>query len=259
MEKIFTLRVDLESFKGIKEGVPKLLDLLKKYNLKASFYLTMGGESNIFGILKYGRKLKSSGERKIRIWSLKEKLRMVLFPRDFVKENKKILKRILKEGHELGLHGWKHREWTRGLEKINIEKSINKSIKKYVKIFRKNPISFLSPGSNVNNKVLEILEKNKIKFISDFPGEKPKFYGKIKNIPITIQGKNKTPIIEYLFSEGKNDEEILDIIKKEIEKKELASFYIHGMFEARFKIKLLEEIFKFIKRNKIRNKRIIDY
>ena len=67
------------------------------------------------------------------------------------------------------------------------------------------------------------------------------------------------PIIEYLVSLGKSDEEILEIIKKEIEEKELASFYIHGMFEARFKIKLLEEIFKFIKRNKIRNKRVIDY
>ena len=47
--------------------------------------------------------------------------------------------------------------------------------------------------------------------------------------------------------------------QQEIKKKNLASFYIHGMFEARFKTKLLEEIFKFIKRNKIRNKRIIDY
>ena len=51
----------------------------------------------------------------------------------------------------------------------------------------------------------------------------------------------------------------LEIMKKEIMKKELASFYIHGMFEARFKMKLLEEIFKFIKKNKIKNKRIIDY
>ena len=259
MEKTFTLRVDLESFKGIREGAPKLLDLLKKYNLKASFYLTIGGESNIFEILRYRGKLKSSGERKIKVWKLKDKLRMALFPNDFVKENIKILKRILDEGHELGLHGWKHREWTRGLEKINVEEKINKSIKKYEKLFDKNPVSFASPGFNVNDKVLKVLEKNNIKFISDFPGNKPKKYGKIKNIPITILGENKMPIIEYLVSIGKNDKEILEIIKNEIEKKELASFYIHGMFEARFKIKLLEEIFKFIKKSKIKSKRIIDY
>ena len=88
--KTFTLRVDLESDKGIKKGVSKLLDLLKKYNIKASFYLTMGGESNISEILKYRSNLKTSGERKVKVWSLKEKIRMVFFPRDFVKGNKKI-------------------------------------------------------------------------------------------------------------------------------------------------------------------------
>ncbi len=176
----------------------------------------MGGESNILDLLRYRGRLKGAGERKIKVWSLKNKLRMALLPRDFVKSNKKILKRILEEGHELGLHGWKHREWTRGLENINIEEKVRKAKIKYIKIFGKNPTSFASPGFNTNDKVLEILEKYEIKFISDFQGEKPKKYGKIKNIPITILGENKMPIIEYLISESKKDEEILDYLRKEI-------------------------------------------
>lgn len=257
--KSFTLRIDLESDKGIKEGVPKLLNLLKKYNIKASFYLSMGGESNLSEILKHRSNLKTSGERKIKLWSLKEKARMAFIPRDFVNKNKKILKRILDEEHELGLHGWKHREWTRSLEKIDLENTIKKSMNKYIRLFGEKPLSFASPGFNVNDKVLKILEKNNIKFMSDFPGEKAKKYGKIKNIPMTILGKDKMPIIEYLVSRGKSDEEILEIMKKEIEKKEISSFYIHGMFEGRFKIKLLEDIFKFIKRRKIKGRRVIDY
>ena len=80
-KKTFTLRVDLESDKGIQFGVPKLLNLLKKYNLKASFYIPMGGESNIFELLSNRIKIKSAGERNIKIFSLFEKLRMVLFPK----------------------------------------------------------------------------------------------------------------------------------------------------------------------------------
>jgi peptidoglycan/xylan/chitin deacetylase (PgdA/CDA1 family) len=257
--KSFTLRVDLESYKGIKEGIPKLLDLLKKYNIKASFYVSMGGESNISDILKYRNKMKSSSERSVKIWSLKDKLRMVFMPRDFVKENLEVLKRIIDEGHELGLHGWKHREWTRGLDKINIEETILKSMKKYVLLFNKQPISWASPGFNVNDSVLKTLEENNIKFISDFFGEQAKVYGKIMNVPITIQGENKMPIIEYLTSKEKQNSEILDIIKKEIKKHEIASMYIHDLFEARFKLDLLEEIFKFINEEKIKSKRIIDY
>lgn len=256
--KTFTLRIDLESDKGIK-AVPKFLDLLKKYDLKASFYLVMGGESNVFEILKYRKKSGGFGERKLKIWSLSEKLRMVFLPRDFVKNNKKILKRILEEGHELGMHGWKHREWTRGLNKINILNRIVRAKRKYIKIFGKNPISFASPGLIANQKVLDVLEKNRILFISDFEGERAKFYGEIKNVPITIAGKNKMPFIEYWVGERKTDKEILEIFKKETKGNNLASIYMHGLFEARFKLRLLEEIFKFVKKNKIKNKRIIDY
>jgi peptidoglycan/xylan/chitin deacetylase (PgdA/CDA1 family) len=258
MIKTFTLRVDLESDKGIK-AVPKLLNLLKKYNIKASFYIPMGGESNILDLLRYRGRLKSAGERKIKVFSLLDKIRMILFPRDFVKSNKKILKRILKEGHELGLHGWKHREWTRGLEKINIRKRIQMAKEKYIKIFGKNPTSFASPGFNINNRVIAILERQGIRYVSDFEGKEPKYYGKIKNIPITILGENKMPIIEYWVGKRKTDKEILEIFKEDIKDKKLISFYIHGLFEARFKLDLLEEVFKFIKNKKLKNKRIIDY
>ncbi len=257
--KIFTLRVDLESDKGIKEGVPALLDLLKKYNLKASFYLVMGGESNIFEILRYNRKLESSAERSIKIWKLREKLRVVLFPKDFVKANKNILQRILDEGHELGIHGWKHRAWARGLEKINIRRTVQKSIERYEKEFGVKPISWASPGFSTNEETLKILEEYDIKYVSDFLGEETRSYGKIKNVPITLCGENKTPIIEYLVSTGKNDGEILAYLKREAANEKIVSLYIHDLYEARFKINLLEEIFQFVKNQKIENKRIIDY
>jgi peptidoglycan/xylan/chitin deacetylase (PgdA/CDA1 family) len=256
--KTFTLRIDLESDKGIK-AVPKLLDLLKKHKIKASFYLVMSGESNFIELLKYRGKMRSAGERKIKIWTLKEKLRMALLPKNFVRSNKKILKRVLDEGHELGIHGWKHRAWTRGFDKINTKKHINKAIKKYKKFFGMTPVSWSSPGFNINERVLKNLEEAGIKFISDFPGEQVKKYGAIKNIPLTIKGKNNMPFVEYWAGKGKTNQEILKIFKKEIKNKKIVSFYIHGLYEVRFKLNLLEEIFKFVKENKIKNKRIMDY
>ena len=58
---------------------------------------------------------------------------------------------------------------------------------------------------------------------------------------------------------GKNDEEISEKIISEIKNNEISSMYIHGMFEARFKLDVLRKIFEFVKKNKIENKRIIDY
>lgn len=259
VKKTFTLRVDVESNKGIKTGIPKLLDLLKKYDLKASFYLTMGGESNLLDLLKYKKNLTSAGERKIKIWSLKEKLRMALLPKDFVKNNKKVLKRIINEGHELGIHGYKHRVWTRGLEKIDFKKHIIKAKKKFFDLFGFYPTSWSSPGWNTNKKVIQELEKQEIKFISDFEGENVSKINGLKNVPITINGKNKMPIIEYLTGKGYSDKEIIDYMKNKISKSVVCSFYIHDMYEPIFKLNVLEEVFKLVKQKKLINKRIIDY
>ena len=100
--KTFALRIDVESQKGIVEGIPRILDLLKEFDFKASFYLTMGGESNLLELIKYRGGLKTAGERGIKIFSLKEKIRMALFPKDFVRNNINILKRIIADlGEEI--------------------------------------------------------------------------------------------------------------------------------------------------------------
>lgn len=256
MKKTFAIRIDLESQKGIKEGLPKLLKLFREENVKASFYLVMGGESNIFEVLKNSGELKTAGERRIKLWSLKEKLRMVLFPIDFTKKNKNLIKKILTEDHELGLHGWKHREWTRNLKKINLTKRLHQMISRYKRFFGVYPKSWTSPGFNINEKVLFELEKRGITHVSDF-GEK-KTFGKIKNIPMNILGENKMPFIEYWVGKGKTDEEIFEIFKKEIENKNFVSFYLHGMFEGRFKIGLLKKMVGELKKQNFESKRIID-
>ncbi len=253
---VFALRIDLESQKGIKKGLPKILNLLAKYNIKASFYLTMGGESNIFELLRYRKKIP--GKREVKVFSKLEILRMLFFPKNFVRENKKILKRILDGGHELGIHGWKHRAWTRALEKIDIKKQIDFSIKKYWIMFEKKPDSFCSPAFRINRRVIDILDKTGFKIISDLGGEKP-FRLKntnIINVPITIKGANNTPIIEYLVTQKYSDEEILDYLKKQIGQKKYSIMYVHGLFECLSKISLLGELFKYIKEKNIETKTI---
>lgn len=253
---VFSLRIDLESDKGIREGVPKILALLKKYNMKASFYITMGGESNIFELFRYQKKLL--GKRKISVFSRWEILRMILLPKDFVTKNKKILQRILAEGHELGIHGWKHREWTRGLEQLNVRKAIRKAIKKYIKLFGKKPQSFCAPAFRMNQEVVKILSSEGIEVISDFEEDSPKKVDRLINVPITLRGEGNTPIIEYYVGEGYSDEEIFERITSEIEGKDYSSMYIHGLFECREKIGLLKELFKWLKKKKIKTKRIIE-
>jgi peptidoglycan/xylan/chitin deacetylase (PgdA/CDA1 family) len=257
--KIFCLRIDLESNKGIKEGLPKILELLKKYKVKASFYLCMGGESNIIELLKYRK--KSLENRKITVFSTLEKLRIVFFSTDFVNENIEQIKRIITEGHELGIHGWKHREWTRGLNQIDIKKRIKISKARYKAIFGKDPISFAAPGFITNENIIKILNNEGFKVISDLPGNKVR---KIKdtgmiNVPITIRANNNVPLIENLVYNGLSDNEIFEVLKREIKKKKLSTLYGHCIFECRNTIDLLDKLFVFLKKEKIKIRRIKDF
>lgn len=256
MKKTFALRIDIESDKGIKKGIPKILDLLKKYNVKASFYLVMGGESNLLDILKYRNKVLK--ERKIKVFSKLEMVRMVLFPRDFVRKNIQILRRILQEGHELGIHGWKHRAWTRGIGKIDIESHLRLAKERYIRAFKKQPISFAAPGFITNDKIISILDKEGFRVISDLPGKKPfKIKNtRITNVPVTITGPENTPIIENLASHGLNDSEILSIITKKIGNNRLSVMYIHDLYECIQKIGLIEKIIQYVKSKDINIKTI---
>ncbi|MBT3866184.1 polysaccharide deacetylase family protein [Candidatus Woesearchaeota archaeon] len=254
----FTLRVDLESQKGISKGLPNLLDLLAKHGIKASFYLTMGGESNIFEILKYRGAVPGAGERSINVFSFMDKLRMAIHPIDFVKKNKSLLKRILKEGHELGIHGWKHRRWTRGLEKIDVDRDVKLAISKYVSLFGKNPDSFCSPAFRTNQRVVDVLDARGIKFVSDFFAKVPAVVGgtKMVNVPVTIKGEMNTPIIEHLVTKGYSDDAIFEYLVENIEKKKFSVMYVHGMYECIEKIDLLDRVFTFVKTSGIEVKTI---
>ncbi len=254
----FVLRVDLESQKGISKGLPLLLDLLMKHDIKASFYLTMGGESNPWDILRYHGNISGVGERGIRVFSLFEKLRMALFPVDFVGKNISVLKRILNEGHELGIHGWKHRRWTRGLDRIDIHSEVGLAIRRYVSLFGVEPRSFTSPAFRINKDVLSVLNDKGIKIISDLPGVSPSRVDgtEIVNVPITVVGRKNTPIVEDLVVRGYSDDKVLDYLKKEIKKKKLFVMYIHCLYECVNKLDLLDKLFEHVKEKKILTKTI---
>ena len=252
------LRVDLESQKGISRGLPRLLDLLAKHNIKASFYLTMGGESNILEILKYRGKVPGAGERSLRVFSFFDKLRMALHPVDFVKINLYVLERIIEEGHELGIHGWKHRRWTRGLERIDVDSEVKLAIEKYIFMFGRQPDSFCSPAFRTNQNVVDVLDARGIKVISDYFAKGPSVLKgtEIVNVPVTIKGKMNTPIIEDMVTKGFTDDEIFDFLVKEIGRKELSVMYVHGMYECIEKIDLLDRLFVHLKKSKIKVKTI---
>ena len=45
LEKTIALRIDVDTSMGLKKGVPRLLDILKKHRIAATFFIVMGPDS----------------------------------------------------------------------------------------------------------------------------------------------------------------------------------------------------------------------
>ena len=112
---ILGLRVDVDTFEGMRDGVPRLLEIFRLHKVHATFYFAMGPDRSglaVFNLLKPGflKKMRSSGAAKI--YSRRTMLSGTLLPsRPIGSAFPDLIRRTLAEGHEAGVHAWDHRKW----------------------------------------------------------------------------------------------------------------------------------------------------
>ncbi|MFH1107487.1 MAG: polysaccharide deacetylase family protein [Candidatus Micrarchaeota archaeon] len=249
---MFALRVDIDSRYGLMHGVPNILAILKDCGIKASFAAVMGGESGIADLLRY-----RGGERGLMGGSrlpLSDRVRMALMPVNFAQEQKPILEEIMRQGHTLGVHGWKHRLWTRALDSIDVSTHVRMATEKYAALFGRRPSHFVAPGFRSGSAVLEALDEQGYALASDLPGEapfRPVVGGKqfkCVQVPVTLKAADTSPLTEHYAAQGIPDAETARRICDEVLAREnagrLSTLYAHDVFEGTFRPKLLEAVLK---------------
>ncbi len=249
------MRIDIDGRMGLRKGVPNLLEVLRRTDVRASFFTVMGGESSIIDVLRYRGGPEPSWDD-ITLPKT-EVLRTLFFPKDFVTENAGILEKILAEGHTLGPHGWKHRAWTRCLDKLDVDEQFKMMIAKYRRLFRKKPRSFAGPAFKTNLRVLECLDKHGFLCagdVQDGGAFHPVVGGKrFKHVqvPVTLRAHNTDPLIEWFSGQGLSDDAVVKKIAGMVVEREkrgaLSVFYCHDFFEGIYKPHLVERVLKEVK------------
>lgn len=256
---LFAMRVDVDSTKGLNEGVPPLLELLEKYGIKASFFINMGREWNISDVLKTPKTIKKLPRSKNSIGLLKRQgylglLKVLVNPFKRVGEsNPEMIRRIKKGGYEIGLHGGgDHARWLRRIDEFTypeLENFIKPSYLSLKKIIGEKPKGFTSPGFKTNPLVLKFLREYNFLYCSDSFGDKP-FYEnfgeneKFLQIPLTVHMGNT--VIEHFVIRNHTNDQIKRFFDKQLELKmkrnEMFTFIIHPIYEPLHKIDILEFI-----------------
>jgi len=113
------LKIDVDTLRGTREGVPALLEILKRHGAGATFLFSLGPDHTgraIKRALRPGFMQKVNRTSVVEHYGLKTLMYGTLLPGpDIGKRCAAILRRVRDEGFEVGIHTWDHVKWQDGV------------------------------------------------------------------------------------------------------------------------------------------------
>jgi undecaprenyl phosphate-alpha-L-ara4FN deformylase len=222
------LRIDVDTLRGTIKGVPNLCSTLKKNDIKATFYFSVGPDNmgrNLWRLLKPAFLIKMLRSNATSLYGLDIIFKGTFWPGPKIGKNKKAIcaiQQATNDGHELGLHAWDHRSWQANIEKWTSERIYQELQQAHTTI--KNitgsiPTCSAAPGWRSTDEVLQQKDKFNFKHNSDCRGQGV-FYPIVDGVKlITPQIAQNLPTYDELIGSNNITNEnynhhIIELIKK---------------------------------------------
>jgi peptidoglycan/xylan/chitin deacetylase (PgdA/CDA1 family) len=212
------LKVDVDTYAGTRDGVPKLLEILKSFEIKATFYFSMGPDNSgkairrLFtrkGFLKKMLRTKAPAA-----YGLKTMLYGTLLPAPMIAESfPGILRETEKQGHETGIHCWDHVKWDDllpWLPKPVTAMELGKAGSRFEDIFGRRARTTAAPGWTISEDSLEVQDAMELLYCSDSRGRSP-FYPVVAGRTFkTLQIPTTWPTMDEILGENGISEETIN-------------------------------------------------
>src|SRR5262249_18294427 len=116
------LKIDCDTLEGTREGVPRLVEILGKRGIRATFYFTLGPDRSGVAIRRiFTRKgflTKMIRSRAPSLYGWRTMLYGTVLPAPRIgARTEEVLRAAARAGHETGVHGWDHVGWHDGLDR----------------------------------------------------------------------------------------------------------------------------------------------
>lgn len=174
------LKVDVDTLRGTREGVPRLTALFKKLKLDATFYFSVGPDHTgraLRRVFRKGFAQKVARTSVLKHYGLKTLLYGVLLPGpDIGREAGDVMRGVHDGGFEVGLHTYDHVRWqdsvagaSEAWTRIEFERGMNA----FKRVFGFYPKSHAAAGWQINGHALALERDYALAYASDTRGQTP--------------------------------------------------------------------------------------
>jgi undecaprenyl phosphate-alpha-L-ara4FN deformylase len=182
-QPIIALKVDVDTYIGTRDGVPRLLEIMERFGIRATFYFSMGPDNSGKAIRRiFTRKgflRKQLRNKAPSAYGIKTMLYGTLLPAPMIAASLPgILRRTEAMGHEVGIHCWDHVKWhdyLPWLPKPMVALELGRASALFEEILGRRTGTTAAPGWTVSPDSLEIQDALQLSHCSDARGYAP-FY-----------------------------------------------------------------------------------
>jgi len=183
------LKVDVDTWRGTREGVPRLVELLKRYQANATFLFSLGPDHTgraIKRVLRKGFLQKVARTSVVEHYGIRTLLYGTVLPGpDIGRREAALMQSVRDAGFEVGIHTWDHIKWQDyvvGKDAAWTRSEMEKSAKRFYEIFGQAARTHGAAGWQMNPAAYALEAELGFAYASDCRGRGP-FQ------PVDAQGK----------------------------------------------------------------------
>jgi peptidoglycan/xylan/chitin deacetylase (PgdA/CDA1 family) len=214
------LKVDVDTLRGTREGVPRLVALCQRYGIDATFYFSVGPDHTgraLRRVFRKGFAQKVARTSVLKHYGLKTLLYGVLLPGpDIGKQAGAVMRSVYDAGFEVGLHTYDHVRWQDYVATASAawtRAEFERGMAAFERVFGFAPQSHAAAGWQINAHGLQLEQEYGLRYASDTRGGPP-------FLPLLAHGVSACPQLpttlptfdELLGADGVDESNIADAV-----------------------------------------------
>jgi peptidoglycan/xylan/chitin deacetylase (PgdA/CDA1 family) len=177
---LVALKIDVDTLRGTREGVPNLVEVLRKHEAGATFFFSVGPDRTgraIKRVFRPGFVRKVRRTSVVQHYGVKTLLHGTLLPGpDIGRRAGDVMRHVRDEGFEVGLHSWDHTRWQDGVGGADFEWTrgqMQLACERFTDIFKDAPRAHAAAGWQMNVHALRLTQMLRFEYCSDGRGTHP--------------------------------------------------------------------------------------